>query len=117
MKLLRPNFDAACASAGLLPEQASALWSCLVPEHAQTGAGRKRWTAIATSMIEPLQRELTTVNRQRATLMFSDINVEAPDGSTTHLGEMHLFYLERLNDIQLRMSRACLLYTSDAADD
>jgi hypothetical protein len=111
MNLLRPAFDAACASLVGTPDelsssQCTSLWRALVPANAQRKSGRQRWTAPALALREPLRRELNTVAKQRADKRFELQLVILPDKPPIDLGDLHRFYAARLADILLRLDAA-----------
>jgi len=112
MNLLRPSFDAACASLvgtdnELSSSQCAALWAALVPANAQTRAGRQGWTAHAISLRAPLLREMNTVAKQAKAGQFEGILI-TPPGKTepVNLALLHDAYAKRLPDILLRLDTA-----------
>jgi hypothetical protein len=101
MNLLRPAYDAACIQLRGTPleitvAQADALWDLLVPANAQTAAGRRRFTATAHALLEPLRKEINTVNHQVKDGRFVGKVAKEPDKPEIDLAPLHLAYLARI---------------------
>jgi hypothetical protein len=101
MNLLRPAYDAAWQQLMLTPlaitvAQRDAFWDLLVPSNAQTAAGRRRLTATAHALLEPLRREINTVKHQRADGRFTKKVAKEPGKPEVDLDALHSNYLTRL---------------------
>jgi hypothetical protein len=120
MKLLRPHFDAALASLSgdlyVTLTQREALWQALVGTTAAARQRKPHWTAEASALFAPLERELKALRQQQAVgsidRRYAGIQVSLPRSGNNQPPQqfivLHVYaqYGQRLRALHARLERA-----------